>query len=271
MSKKRPPKSKPDPVAEPQRPDGYWHRAQQPLPSLIFLLPILAAYEVGALIYTTHYDTGIRDEVYARKLLRDFMLFVGDLLHGWLGDSVNLHDFLLLPSLVVIGVLLVWHLADRNGRWKFEPWVYFGMAMESVILAVPLFLFMLVLGQHLWNIVPVSLAGAEDQATWQARLVISLGAGVYEELLFRLFAIAVLHFLFKRILELPDAAWLSLTIGLSAILFALYHYPFASGAQIIMYTFGGVYLAAVYALRGFGVAVGVHAFYDILVVMFFAR
>ena len=50
----------------------------------------------------------------------------------------------------------------------------------------------------------------------------------------------------------------------SAIAFAVYHQP-THPTEWATYTLSGVYLGTVYVMRGFGIVVGTHALYDVLV------
>jgi len=112
---------------------------------------------------------------------------------------------------------------------------------------------------------------AADTVSWQTGMVLSVGAGVYEELLFRLIAINVLSMIFMDVFEMKAGGGMALIIVVSAVLFSLYHYL---GAEpFSMATFGfrtamGIYLAGVYVYRGFGIAVGAHTVYDLIVVAF---
>jgi membrane protease YdiL (CAAX protease family) len=96
-----------------------------------------------------------------------------------------------------------------------------------------------------------------------------IGAGVYEELMFRL-------------MMLPAAAWLLKQCGCStthaligavaitSIVFAAAHHIGPEGEPIVLRNFlfrtiAGVFFAALFVYRGFGIAAGTHALYDILV------
>src|SRR5262249_48152598 len=101
------------------------------------------------------------------------------------------------------------------------------------------------------------------------QLITFVGAGIYEEMLFRLLLFsAILTGLRKigvgRLLPVALAA-LS-----SALLFSAAHHIGPNGEPLEGYTFlfrtlAGVYFAVVYQLRGFGIAVGGHACYDVIV------
>ncbi|MFN7022143.1 MAG: type II CAAX prenyl endopeptidase Rce1 family protein, partial [Phycisphaerales bacterium] len=103
-----------------------------------------------------------------------------------------------------------------------------------------------------------------------AGLTLAVGAGLYEEMLFRLVGLAVLHFILADLIGLP-ARWAAAgAVLLSAIAFAVYHQPpLTDYGAIIFYILSGIYLGAIYVLRGFGIAVGTHAMYDVLIVLFF--
>lgn len=235
----------------------YWQQSQLPLASLFFLLPLIGLYELGTLIYATDRAQGTVRYIYARSLLRDFF--------EWFGVTGYY-----LPGLIVVVVLLTWHLAKR-APWRFEPRLYGVMWVESLLLALPLFVFMLALFRQpapQWMV--LARDGGMGQATpWQAQMVFSIGAGIYEELLFRLIAIALLHMVLVDVLALPKEVGAAGAIGLSALAFALYHFsdrnPFDLG-KCLFYTGAGIYLAGVYVLRGFGIVAGTHALYDVLVV-----
>jgi len=84
-------------------------------------------------------------------------------------------------------------------------------------------------------VAPLAQAVPIDRVTsWQAGMVFSIGAGIYEELLFRLIGIALLHMLFVDFLALPEKVGGAAAIGVSAVAFAMYHFnetsnPFTLG------------------------------------------
>ena len=219
---------------------------------LYFLVPLLVAYQFGAIIYAPD-DMSRVPPILAESLLRRFFEVFG--VTG-----------VYLPGLCVVAVLLGWHLVKRD-PWEPEWRLYAGMLIESVILVAPL----LVLGAVIMRgdavLTPLTPAGAEG-LSWQAWMVISIGAGIFEELLFRLIAIAAIHGLLVDILALPDRWGMVLAIVASSLAFAFYHFgednPF-DWARLALYTLAGAYLAMVYIIRGFGIVVAVHALYDVVV------
>jgi membrane protease YdiL (CAAX protease family) len=106
-------------------------------------------------------------------------------------------------------------------------------------------------------------------------IVTGVGAGIYEELVFRLILICVLSALFQHLVGLNHINAVVLAVLVSAALFSAHHHvvwidgqigrtaPF-SWAEFGFRTAAGVYFAGLFALRGFGITAGTHAFYDIL-------
>ncbi len=102
-----------------------------------------------------------------------------------------------------------------------------------------------------------------------APLIGFLGAGLYEEALFRL-TLMPTFFYGLRLLQTPILAANTLAVTGSALLFSLAHHAGSPGEAFTWYAFifrwlAGVFFAWVFAARGFGVAVGTHSAYDILV------
>ena len=126
-------------------------------------------------------------------------------------------------------------------------------------------------------------ATAEDDdvdGKWRALLanvVTGIGAGIYEELVFGLILIIVLMVLFQDVLQLGHRSSIILSVLISAALFGAYHHivylegqfiqssPF-NWAEFSFRTIAGIYFAVLFAIRGFGITAGAHAFYDIIAV-----
>lgn len=217
--------------------------------SLYFLLPLLVIYEVGALTLLS--DT----QLTATRLLGQFFALFG---------VTGVH----LPAIAVVGALLGMHLVRKKDPWLPELKLYPVMWGESLVLALPLFVLMTVLLRDQ----PLLLAaenGAINWGLWRHDMVIAIGAGVYEELLFRLVAIAAIHAVTKDLMNLPEEVCVIAAVGISSLGFALVHFlgvhnPFTM-TKMLFYTVAGVYFAAIYLTRGFGIVVAVHALYDVLV------
>ena len=121
-------------------------------------------------------------------------------------------------------------------------------------------------------------------------LLLDIGAGVYEEILFRFLILRGLTFVFgidpyvaffdegpeKPQASMQTAAALILPVLVSSLSFAAYHHV-GAGADpwewsLFLFRFvAGLFLAMLYFLRGLGVCVYTHAFYDLMLQVSFLR
>ncbi len=237
----------------------YAAASKRPMYVLAFLLPLLIVYELGSHRYLVGEVGASMQPISACQMLADFF--------GWFGVTG-----LYLPGIALIAVLLTWHVCARH-TWRVRPAVVLLMWVESIALALPL----LVLSQL------IARASAGDAAlvgpgltwaeyTWQQRLFVALGAGLYEELLFRMVTIGAILLIVVDLFRARP--WLGNTIAVlfSAVLFAMYHHPHGDGGALdwlalSFYVASGLYLGSVFLLRGFGVVVAVHAVYDAVVLV----
>jgi membrane protease YdiL (CAAX protease family) len=257
---------------------SYWERTQWPLQSLYFLLPLLIAYEVGAVMFAPEGNERL-PHIYAERMLGQFFELLG--VTGYY-----------LPGIATVVVLLCLHLARRD-PWAPELPLYPAMAVESLLLAAPLFVFSIMittapppptpevvqagagmLGRGGFPLLAGG-AGLDGVGSWREGVVFAIGAGIYEELVFRMIVIAAVHLILHDFLALPTTWSAAGAIALSAILFAVYH-PFASllpwqwetgdWGRFTFYTLAGLYFAAIYVYRGFGIVAATHALYDVMVI-----
>lgn len=248
--------------AEQLRRQPYWLATHRPLSGLYFILPLVIAYELALLAMQLGLF-GLANPVLAYQLVHDAF--------SWFGATR-----LWLPGLAVPIIFLFWHLSTRE-PWAIRPHVVSGMWMESFLLAVPIFALHGLLAEQLLAAGGTVLtAGSLDVGTWQrllSSLTLSIGAGIYEELVFRLVLMAIFSMLICDLCCLPR--WVGLSVGAvaSGLIFSMYHYMGAESYAPHSFYFrwlAGVYLAAIFCLRGFGMAVGTHAAYDILAVLLMA-
>jgi len=233
-----------DGAPAPEPVDSYWNVSRRPLTSLVFALPLVLAYEGGVLLLGRGSPRNGAD-VWLRQLL----------------DAVGFGQYFLLPTLTVVG-LLAWHHVEHD-RWRFSPGVLAGMAGESLLWAVALRGIADFQGRF-WP-----LAAGIGQEGWLERLVSFCGAGLYEEVLFRLLLLPLLGWAAARLGATPGAAVVWGMVA-SSLLFSAAHYvgPLGDSFGIYSFTFrfvAGMFFAALCTGRGFGIAAGTHAAYDILV------
>ncbi|MBP7935183.1 MAG: CPBP family intramembrane metalloprotease [Phycisphaerae bacterium] len=242
-------------LPSPDSPEGqhYSFVTLRPWPSLVFILPMLLAFEIG--IYFA--QNGAPDD--KPKLVAVYLI---ERVVTALGAG---HFGYIFPGMAVVVILVAWHLAARH-PWRFDPFVLPGMLGESLIWTIPLFVFNRVVHTAL-------LAGTQPRAhDWIDEAIRGVGAGLYEELVFRLFLITGLDILLVNVCKLNRSASLVFAVLASSALFAAQHHPPLGAETFEMSTFtfrtaAGIYLAGLFLYRGFGIAAGCHVFYNGIVVI----
>jgi membrane protease YdiL (CAAX protease family) len=225
--------------------DSYWSLSRTPLTSLVFALPLVLAYEGGVLLLGRGSPRNGAD-VWLRQLL----------------DALGFGAYFLLPTLTVLG-LLAWHHIEHD-HWHFSPAVLAAMAAECVLWAATL-VGLARLQDRLW---PLAAAAAGWDGML-ARLIGFCGAGLYEEVLFRLLLLPLLIWLCERLGMGPVTAAIFGLVA-SSLLFSAAHYvgPLGDTFELYSFTFrflAGMFFAILFVVRGFGIAAGTHAVYDVLV------
>jgi CAAX prenyl protease-like protein len=230
----------------------YLNATRHPWAALLFLGPLLAAYEGGVLWHGGDRAERLRNGA--------------DAWMRWGLDVFGAGHVLAAP-LIVLVVLLVW----TWWRWEDRPddpaTLFFGTLFESCLFAFLLWQFSRNFG------LIVSGLGIPLQITVQtqplAKILTFIGAGIYEEVLFRLGLFAGLYGLL-RVLRLPKLIAVSLAALAAAAAFAAAHHvgPYGEPVRadfVVFRALAGLYFTLLFVLRGFGIAVGAHAGYDVLV------
>jgi hypothetical protein len=234
----------------------YFKNTRHPFACLLFLIPLVACYEFGVLWLGGDRPDALRNGADA-----------------WLRWGLDRYGFgqLWVAPLIVLGLFLLLTIYNWSDRPK-EPFAtLFGMIIECGIFAGLLWAISANF-RPILDRMGIELFVQSDQSlaqSAQARLVIRyIGAGIYEEVVFRLGLFTVLFVLF-RIALMPKIIATILAAISAALLFAGAHIG-DSGEPFVPIRFAfravaGLYFTFLYVVRGFGVAVGVHAAYDVLV------
>lgn len=241
--------------SKPSRSAGrYVAATRHPWACLAFLLPLLVAYEGGVLWLGGTNPDSLRNGADA-----------------WVRWGLARYGFgqaWAAPLLIVILFAL-----RTVATWSSRPRELFGtlsgMAAESAVFAVGLWAFSRNF-KPILDACGVVLAEIKFQPPAAGQVVTYVGAGIYEEVLFRLglFSVAVL---LLRLALLPKVAAIPLAAVGTAVAFSAAHHLGPNGDWPInpmVFAFraaAGLYFTALYIGRGFGVAVGAHAGYDVLV------
>ena len=276
--------------------DSYLERTSRPVYAIVYLLPFIIFYELGTIFINTDVLSQTQIRVVAFVWLQELLRYLG------FGGK-----FLwAAPALVVVVILLAYQLVSKK-RW----WVSFGdmlpMTIECVLLAIPLIVLSLFLNSatvpkhgRINDVTPTTtivqcaaeqnaapaktkyqqpkatvVAKPKPQSSLLADIVTGIGAGIYEELLFRLILICALMLVLQDVIGVNQHSAVIIAVLVSAGLFGAHHHiDFLTGranqgdlfdwAKFAFRTTAGVYFAALFAIRGFGITAGTHAFYDII-------
>ena len=240
---------------------SYFDVSRAPRYSLVFALPLLLVYEALAAVLSA---PGGAEQVRngADVLLKQAFIAVA----GAYGPLVFIA--------AVIGIS-IWFVARdlRLSGPGLRPGVFGAMLGESMALAA---VFGIVIGTitvkllgslHVLAIAPPLAMEPIAGMSWTTRLMLSLGAGLYEELLFRVLLVSALAAGARTIFgwSTRGAGVFAALVG--AIIFSAFHYigPYGDPFQLQSFVFraiSGVAFSALYLLRGFGITAWTHALYD---------
>lgn len=241
---------------------GYFASTRAPRYSILFALPLLLAYE-GLAAFLATPQGGMRNG--ADVLLRGAFSAA----MGAYGPAI------FMAAVVLLGVGLV--VSDmRRSRDSLRGRYFALMAAEAALLAVGFGLVIGTLTAQLLGAVHLLAAGAPtDLASmpWSTRLMLSLGAGLYEELFFRVVLVSGLTALGVSALGWNRRTAVLVAVVSSAFIFSAFHYipPYGDRLELASFTFrflSGLAFSALYVVRGFGITAWTHALYDAFLLLF---
>lgn len=222
----------------------YLEETRKPVYSLILVLPFLLIYQFG--IWYFHSDVVNGGHAIIKHLLE--LVSVNTAFAG---------------VLVLLVCFVFWQIKTK-ASWKVESGNLGWMFVESLLFAELLFHLMGWISQNATACVPAAPGHG------LLKLALFCGAGVYEELVFRVLLLSLLMLVCTKLFHMPEfhAAIWSVVVG--AVLFSLFHYVGEFRDQwnlngFLQRAFAGMYFAVLFVTRNFGVACAAHALYDVRV------
>lgn len=215
-------------------------------------LPLLVLYELLIVFANRSAVTQVR--ISSEMWLKQLLWVAGD--HGLIAFGV---------AIVIAGIAVFW--CDRKKKIPFRPRYFAWMLLESAAYAVVIALLVAKLVQA---ILPMLAQPAPTEGL-AMKLALSVGAGLYEELLFRVLLVGILFQVLHRIMDSRAPAY-AIAALVGAFLFSLMHYigplgdAFQPGSFLFRMLFG-LALNVVFLWRGFGIAAWTHALYDVMVLV----
>lgn len=228
--------------------NNYFVRSRNLQKSFLFILPLLVLYEIGIILYGSEVKNAA--DVFVKSPLAVF------------GNN----SALIFNSLVVVcSFCSLFYIEKKN---RFNCRIFIPMFLESAIYAFLLGYGVLFV---VYRILPLVFPGIGTKGL-VGGIIISLGAGVYEEIFFRLLLLSGLCFIFAKAGRLSPVVATFLGVMVSAAIFSAMHYLGGTGDCFSTHSFlfrflAGIILATIFALRGLGIVVYTHAIYDVLAVL----
>ena len=166
---------------------------------------------------------------------------------------------------LIIGGIIIFMRRHNLPALKMR---YFALLLvESVVYAV---LFSILISQFLELILQMDIQQNSSGLSKFQLFSLSLGAGLYEELFFRVILVSGLFYGIKYFFKSKKTAY-AISAIIAAVAFSGVHYtgefadPWTLGSFLFRFLFG-LTLNVIYVVRGFGCAAWTHALYDLIVV-----
>jgi len=228
--------------------NSYWRSTRSPLYSFLFTIPLFLIYEIG--IFLTSSDDMFVLRNGADALMRQILATFGITGLYWVG------------VIFFIGFIITFILQRKYWEQTQIHSDYFLLMMvESVVWSVLIYFLMT-------NVYLLLMNPTGSMLVQQVTLAV--GAGIYEEFLFRVLLIAGISVILGFIFQWSDKSrnWAAMVIA--AGIFSSFHFIGEYGDffsfNIFMVRFlAGIALGTLYFLRGFGITAWSHAVYDLIV------
>lgn len=249
-----------EPREAPGRREGafarYSRESRQLATGFLFALPLLLVYEIGILVMGSRVING------ASALLQALIASLAP--RGWGLAAFN--------GCVVLAVFAAVVRTHERGKRVWRPGLYTLMAGESALHAMVLLVLMGWIGSRAMWAAPLAGGGAPLGDHLLHGLVLSLGAGVYEEIFFRWLLLGGLVWFLTSGFGVSVQGASSVALIVSALLFSLFHHLGPLGDEfslmvVVARTAAGLFLGSLYLRRGLGIAIWAHALYDVAIVV----
>ena len=228
--------------------NSYWRSTRSPLYSFLFTIPLFFIYEIG--IFLTSSDDMFILRNGADALMRQILATFGIAGLYWIG------------AIFFIGFIITFILQRKYWEeTQIHSDYFLLMMMESIAWSALIYFLMS-------NVYLLLMNPTGSMLVQQVTLAV--GAGIYEEFLFRVLLIAGISVILGFIFQWSDKSrnWAAMVIA--AGIFSSFHFIGEYGDffsfNIFMVRFlAGIVLGALYFLRGFGITAWSHAVYDLIV------
>ncbi|MCG3121183.1 MAG: hypothetical protein ALAOOOJD_04183 [bacterium] len=238
--------------------DEYFQKTRSHFFGLLSIFLLLVIYETSSAKIYADQQIHIRNS--AEVMLQRFLWFMG------------IRNNLFLWAVYILALVWAFWLAKKQNLVDFK-FVYFPYSIfESTLYAL---LVGMIAGQLTERTNGLAMRVLQNKTSITdvgANLTSALGAGIYEELLFRLILVSLILLIFEKLKfgggRLIHAAF---AVIISALLFSGFHYLGGREAMafdsFIYRFYAGIILGALFVVRGIGVASYTHSIYNLLLIL----
>tara|TARA_Y100001970_G_scaffold284896_1_gene403267 strand:+ start:482 stop:1204 length:723 start_codon:yes stop_codon:yes gene_type:complete len=229
---------------------NYFDYSKELIVGIFFMLPFLFLYEIICFFYFKYEPYQIRNT--ADIIIHDLFNVFG-----------QYQQFAYSISLLILVFIIYFYSKQSKVYFYINSRFLFLIAVEGLFFGIILIL--------LINNINIFSLENYYQNSLILNIYLCFGAGIWEEVLFRLFLYnLILLFLMKMFSESTFFSYF-FSILICSLLFSYFHY-IGEGADVFTFSsfffrfLGGVYLTVLYQLRGFGVTCMCHLSYDFILV-----
>ena len=229
---------------------SYLLKSKTSFYSFIFTLPLFFLYEVNILFLSWDDILVVRNG--ADFLMRNIL------------ESFDIYGLYGLGLVFFLGLLVTYiFFIKEDQKQEVNVNFLFIMLAESMLWSVVLYFLLFKFMVLLMN--PVG-------KTILQQVTLAIGAGIYEEFLFRVLLIAGLSGILGFVFMWDKTFKNIIAVVLSAGIFSAFHFmgeygDFFSMELFLIRFFAGLILGVLYTYRGFGITAYTHSIYDLIVLI----
>mgnify|MGYP001290063117 FL=1 len=229
---------------------SYFLQTRSSFYSFLFTIPLFFIYEVGILFLS-------KDDILVVRNGADFLM-------RSILESFGIFGLYGLGAIFLIGFIITYiYFFNDNSNKSIRADYLFIMIFESVCWALILYFllskFMLVLMNPIGK-------------TITQQVTLAVGAGIYEEFLFRVMLISGLTGIIGFVFLWSEKARKAAALIIAAGIFSAFHFmgdygDYFSMELFLLRFFAGIVLGVLYIARGFGITAYAHSIYDLIVLI----
>ena len=218
--------------------------------SFILIIPLFVLYQI--LGFINNYDSSFIVKNSADIYVKNFFYFF----------TLEYAGIIYLVFFASIMSFIFFQNKDLFFSSEIRLSFLFGMIFESLIHSISLLVSMSLISEAL------PLGASFVSSHLFENIYLSIGAGIWEEFLFRYIMISGSYFLLSKIMYNFSIYSYIVVILFSSAIFSYYHFigfgADAINSSLFIYRFlAGVILSIIFIFRGLGIAVYTHTFYDL--------